>query len=187
MSWFELVACSQIPHRSAYLKSLSLIWGVEVKTIVEIGVYNGANAQLLRQFFPNAHLYLVDPWVLTQEYTNKGSPPSTESEDYARAYEHVMQIFGGDKQVTVLRMESLEAASHVPDGIDLVFIDGNHDYLDVKRDIQTWMPKVRKGGILSGHDYHPYFSGLRRAVDELLEDNKVVGTDDVWAHLKNSP
>ncbi|MES2199322.1 MAG: class I SAM-dependent methyltransferase [Chlamydiota bacterium] len=69
-----------------------------------------------------------------------------------------------------------------------MFIDGNHDYDFVKEDIKLWLPKVRAGGILAGHDYDPEgkeFSGVKRAVDELLGTDISMGKGRVWLHLKN--
>lgn len=37
--------------------------------------------------------------------------------------------------------------------LDYVYIDGNHDFQNVTNDIAEWSKKVRKGGIVSGHDY----------------------------------
>jgi len=55
--------------------------------------------------------------------------------------------------------------------LDFCFIDGDHRYEAVKEDIIAWTPKLRKGGILSGHDYdYPHFGGVTLAVDELLTD-----------------
>jgi hypothetical protein len=51
--------------------------------------------------------------------------------------------------------------------LDAVFVDGSHLYDDVKRDIEAWMPKVRKGGILFGHDLNDLPSRFVRS--ELLE------------------
>lgn len=56
--------------------------------------------------------------------------------------------------INLINMDSVEAAQFYPDGFfDLVFIDADHTYKGCKRDILAWMPKVRKGGILCGHDY----------------------------------
>ena len=60
-----------------------------------------------------------------------------------------------------------------PDGFfDFVFIDANHSYEAVREDVAAWAPKVRSGGIVSGHDYYPGKSykqcGVIQAVDEYV-------------------
>ena len=39
------------------------------------------------------------------------------------------------------------------ESIDFVYIDGNHGFKFITEDIYEWSKKVRKGGIISGHDY----------------------------------
>lgn len=188
MHWFELLCLAEVNHRSTYLKWITSAWGVEVKTIVEIGVYDGTNASCLRNLFPEAHLYLVDPWHLYEEYAVKGAPISLESQAYEDAYQAVCKRFKNDPKTTILRMNSVQAALTVPDGLDLVFIDGNHEYRYVKEDIQAWSTKVRPGGIISGHDYHvehtEKFNGVRKAVDEVFSDRVVIGQNNVWVYSK---
>jgi predicted O-methyltransferase YrrM len=67
--------------------------------------------------------------------------------------------------------------------LDFVFIDGSHEYEDVKEDIYHWYPKVKKGGIIAGHDYTTY-AGVKEAVDEFfnLEEIKVVKS--YWVFYK---
>ena len=51
--------------------------------------------------------------------------------------------------------------------VDLVFIDGDHTYDHVKADLQSWMPHIRDGGILCGHDYGwDKWDGVKQAFDE---------------------
>lgn len=48
---------------------------------------------------------------------------------------------------------SVSAASLIRDrSLDLVFIDGDHSYGAVQQDILAWMPKIKSGGIICGHD-----------------------------------
>jgi predicted O-methyltransferase YrrM len=80
------------------------------------------------------------------------------------------------------------AASALPiDGIRLLFVDGSHDYEEVKADIDAWLPRVIPGGVVVFDDYFatkPTWN-VRRAVDELLSSGQVqpslhqVGTH-VW-------
>lgn len=166
-----------------YLKFLAEQNQIEVRTIVEIGVWKGENAYVLRHLFPDAHFYLIDPWKLTKDYVEKGGPPSEVQEDYDYLYKVVKAVYKDDAQVSVIRKTSIEGAKDVPDEVDLVFIDGNHDYDAVKEDIATWRKKVRKGGILSGHDFQRDFPGVMRAVDESLKGKYIVGNGGVWATI----
>lgn len=54
----------------------------------------------------------------------------------------------------MIRALSHEVADLFADeSLDYVYIDGNHAYDYVKLDLETWYPKLKKGGILAGHDY----------------------------------
>ena len=50
-------------------------------------------------------------------------------------------------------------------GIDFLFVDGWHEYQDVKRDCQAWLPKLKPGGIVVLHD-SGWAPGVRRVIDE---------------------
>ncbi|MCB1081431.1 MAG: class I SAM-dependent methyltransferase [Chlamydiia bacterium] len=172
-------------HRGYYLKYICLIHEIEVKTLVEIGVFRGKNAAVLRELFPEAHLYLIDPWAPTPEYLGSGSAVSEDLAVYEKAHRRVLQLFENDPQVTLIQKTSSEAAPLLPDHLDLVFIDANHAYENVKRDILTYLPKVRSGGILSGHNYgRKRLPGVKKAVQELFEDHFLLGQDEVWCYFK---
>lgn len=169
--------------RAFYLKYLAEENQIEVRSIAEIGVWRGKNAFFLRHLFPDAHLYLIDPWALTAEYLEKGEPPLREQEAYEESFKIVTGIFKGDEKVSIIRKTSIEGAKDVPDELDLVFIDGAHDYDSVMQDIATWRKKTRKGGMLSGHDFQRNFPGVMRAVDESLKGKYIVGKGAVWATI----
>lgn len=77
--------------------------------------------------------------------------------------------------LTVIPLSSLEAARLYADGsLDFIFIDANHDYEAVRADIAAWLPKLRPGGHLGGHDYSEDWPGVVRAVDEAFGDGKLV-------------
>lgn len=64
-------------------------------------------------------------------------------------------------------MTTHQAAPLVPDGwADFIFIDAAHSYEAVRQDIGDWLPKVKHGAWFGGHDYHPAWPGVQRAVTE---------------------
>ena len=187
MDWKEAFKLSAINHRGPYLRFISWALNIDVKKIAEIGVNKGETSRLLRHLFPDAELYLIDPWAVTPDYIHSGSPISRKTKHYEKAYRAVEEQFRGDPSTTILRMSSREAISHAPDDFDLVFIDGNHEYTQVKEDILCWLPKVKTGGILAGHDYDPtipIFDGVKHAVDEIFGNQMMLGKDRVWIHKK---
>lgn len=76
----------------------------------------------------------------------------------------------------LIKESSLSASEAISDGsLDWAYIDADHRYKAVRNDLRVWFPKVRKGGVFSGHDYINYGSGKNafgviRAVDEFCEE-----------------
>lgn len=74
----------------------------------------------------------------------------------------------------ILKMNSVDAAKKFKDeSLYAVFIDGEHDYDNVKKDIDAWYSKVKPGGYFCGHDYHTEHPGVIKAVDEFITNNNL--------------
>ena len=87
-------------------------------------------------------------------------------------------------KIHILKMFSEEAAKHIDDNrLDFCFIDGNHLYEYVKKDIELYLPKVRKGGLLGGHDYGMEGTGVKKAVDECFSKDEFF-LDEDWTWWK---
>jgi len=91
--------------------------------------------------------------------------------------------------INPIRTTSIEASKLYEDNsLDFVFIDASHKYVDVKDDIKSWLPKVRKGGILAGDDI--IWGGVEKAVKELLPEYQTareffrVKHKMIWIHTK---
>lgn len=70
---------------------------------------------------------------------------------------------------TAIAGESVKVAEQFEgESLDFVFIDACHEYEAVKDDILVWLPKVKKNGILAGHDYYAPTPGVIQAVDEIF-------------------
>ena len=181
MEFFNL--SPKVNKRWDYLNYLCTANAVDVKSIVEIGTWDGENAVGLRKCFPDAYLYLVDPYQPFPSYLENGGPMSENPEAFKAAYKTVCKQFENDPKTTMIKHTSLEGASLVPNNIDLIFIDGDHSYEHVKQDILTWRPKVRPGGLLTGHDYSLLLPDLMKAVNEIFPNQFIVGRDMVWATM----
>jgi hypothetical protein len=82
---------------------------------------------------------------------------------------------------TVHWMKSVEAAKLYKDkSLDVVFIDANHSYESVRDDIEAWLPKVKMGGIIAGHDYTLNWPGVLQAVNEKFMD--IETHEQCWIH-----
>lgn len=74
-----------------------------------------------------------------------------------------------------IHKSSVEASKDFKDDeFDIIFIDAGHGYNDVREDIEAWLPKVRKGGILCGHDFRYSNPGVEVAVREVFSDVNLV-------------
>jgi len=134
----------------------------------EVGVWKGELSWRLLKALPHTILHLVDPY---QVYDDKYI--GTEQERIDRARELALAaVRPYEEQAIWIPMESSLAVETIEDGsLDFVFIDACHSYEFVRQDIRAWYPKVRAGGIVSGHDYNGRGDrrgvfGVKRAVDE---------------------
>lgn len=134
---------------------------------VEIGVARGDNAKNILETLPVQKLYLVDPYML---YLEDEILIMTYKDYFSTAKKKLLKFKG---KVKFILKYSLEAIDSIPDNLDFVYIDGNHNYEFVKKDIELYYPKVRRSGVIGGHDFTAKFNGLCRAVNEFINENKL--------------
>lgn len=145
---------------------------------IEIGVLGGGGTLGFLLRMPNLKLYSIDPWEhrAGEEY-EAGFAQEVLEANYEEARRRLVEM--GDRSV-LIRKRSDDALEDVPTEVDFVFIDGDHRYEQVKRDIENYRKKVRSGGIISGHDYGQA-GGVTQAVDEAFVGHTVhVGEDFTW-------
>jgi hypothetical protein len=165
----------------------------ERKVGVEIGVYKGALSYRLLASNPRLFLFMVDPWAPTHsaEYKATGDEIAefgqSDHDDTMRQAMEAVSPYQG--QFEVIRGTSEDAVKRFKDGmLDFVFIDGDHSYRGCSLDIALWWPKLKAGGLMSGHDFRTDKDyGVIKAVKEFAgrEKRKVrLGGNYTWFATK---
>lgn len=123
-----------------------------IKIGAEIGVFKGEFAEQILRTWRGEKLLLIDPWRHLPDYLDSWNLSDEEMEENFEQTRRRLVEFGN--RVDFMRMLSREAAPIVDDGsLDFIYIDANHSYAAVRRDLDVWYPKLRLGGLMSGHDY----------------------------------
>ncbi|ATL98051.1 hypothetical protein CK910_05750 [Aeromonas sp. CA23] len=149
--------------------------GLNLDKACEIGVHRGDFSDFMLRNIPLKSLYLVDKWS-SQEIVNnfspfdevpfyvtdnlngdlmssffEGSPYVQESIE--KHYKYTTERFANDPRVKIIRESSFDALSHfVPGELDLIYIDANHQYEFILRDLMTWSSKLSPDGLMVLND-----------------------------------
>jgi len=158
-------------------------------TGVEIGTFRGVNAHAILSFLPMETLYLVDPYLQYEEYSEAWIPNHTQSDfndDYDMAKKRLRKYKNKIRFIKMKADEAITISCLIPDGLDFVYVDGNHDYEYVKRDLELYYPKLRTGGVIGGDNFEVEFQGVPRAVLEFIDakDLRLYGSDKDWWVIK---
>ena len=148
--------------------------------IVEVGAWKGASTSYLAVEAQHKKLRIdvVDTWSGSQEH--KDMSDIRENSLFGTFIDNLRPVIN---LINPIRTDSVSASKmYADESLDAVFIDADHRYQSVKADILAWMPKVKKGGILAGHDYALVHNGVIRAVDELVEAPEIIR--DCWLKVK---
>ena len=174
------------------LMLLELIQKLGLKNIkmAEVGVWKGHTVRvMLRNGGANIKEYWgIDKWSYLgkdypgHDYDGDKMTRLSEEQWIKDVYlQSVCKLWFWFPQLRLIRASSVEAARLFPEGyFDLVFIDADHSYEMVKKDIETWVPLVRKGGIISGHDHIRKCPGVYKAVNEYFKGDYTIGPKTVW-------
>lgn len=137
-----------------------LIKELDCKIAVEIGVASGDYSEVIMQTNPTLEMYGVDPYESYEGYHDY-KLRSTFNKMEQSAHDKL------DKYTTYkfIKGYSVQVAKDFADkSIDFIYIDGNHSGEAVKEDIEAWIPKLKPGGIMAGHDFTGRWPSLKKAV-----------------------
>lgn len=154
----------------------------------EIGVQNGYFARQVLDQWEGKLLYLIDVWQQLPDYEDVANVPP--GEQVHRLLSAIRRVSPHWRRVRFLQELSENAARMIPDGsLDWVYIDANHEFTSVVKDLTTWAPKVREGGVVAGHDYLDgvlLIDGVktvfdvRRAVHRFFEGREIHTTEEAY-------
>jgi FkbM family methyltransferase len=156
---------------------------------VEIGVLRGEYSKIILERWHKGELFLVDAWRHIGNYVDLNG--RDDQYHYDCLVETCKSIKPWQDRAHIVRMDSVKAASMFPDEyFDFIYIDADHSYEGVVRDIAAWWPKIKKGGLFCGDDYIPEDGdiwltvgqeppvyagkfGVRKAVNEFISRNNL--------------
>ncbi|HEY5706012.1 MAG TPA: class I SAM-dependent methyltransferase [Terrimicrobiaceae bacterium] len=163
------------------------------RTIIEVGSWHGRSSRAIADNMPEGSiLYCVDHWLGAEtERDSYHRSAKLKDGDHAfirfseNLFDHIQK-----GRVIALRMSSRNAAEFLrKQGItaEMVFIDAGHTYQEVKEDIDLWLPLMREGGTICGHDYYHennMWPEVQQAVDERFgcRGMEYLENNSIWKH-----
>ena len=153
------------------------------RSMVEVGVQNGEYAKLILSQWSHCKRYVfVDPWHENASGNNDPYVDTANNDHQRRHFEAAVKNipdFALNK-TAILKHTSLQAAELLANNsVDIVYIDARHDYHSVLKDMSAWYPKVKKEGMLAGHDYlltysHNTIFTVKPAVDKFAREHNLI-------------
>jgi len=161
-------------HARSLCRVLNEKLGDKIEVGAEVGVWKGELSRDLLRSFPGLFLHMIDLWETTED--------NISMHDKDRA-EGIMQdaMDAANKNTeddswrrNLVKGLSTDVALVYPNLVfDFIFVDADHFYENVRKDINAWWPKIQEGGVMAGHDYNGMGDkrkgwGVKRAVDEFF-------------------
>lgn len=149
----------------------------------ELGVWKGEFSKEILEIVKPKELHLIDPWKYEYDKTYEkacygGKIGSQVLMD--QIFNQVTKQFQNEitnNQVFIHRNSLINIGNNIADNyFDWVYIDGNHLYEFVKKDLEFFYKKVKKGGFITGDDYRRggwFKGGVRKAVKEILKERNM--------------
>lgn len=140
----------------------NMIRDVATGIYVEVGTFHGGSAYAASQNAEVVHTIDIYRWQ-----------------------PHIWEEFKCDN-VRFFQGTSVDFAKVFNQEIDVLFIDGSHEFDSVNLDIKSLEPKVKVGGYILFHDYIPGFTGVCPAVDKYLDEKKpelISGVKREYCHI----
>lgn len=136
-------------HENRHALVKSIIEKIENGFFVEIGTHLGDFADFILQNSSNSTLYCIDPYISYDDYDDAINN-TTGDNYYNSTYDKLKSKYG--ERVIFIRKLSTEAINDIPNEIDFLYVDGNHRYTYVLKDLELFYQKVKQNCYIVGDD-----------------------------------
>lgn len=143
--------------------------------MLEIGSYMGESTAMFASSMIFSEIHCIDPFTGEEEFND------SHSYDWKKVYEEFKLNTRFYNNIKLHIDFSYNIHSKFEDGFfDFIYIDANHKYDKVKKDIKLYLPKLASKGIIGGHDYHEVWPDVVNAVDDTLGKPTQFYWDSSW-------
>ena len=146
--------------------------------MIEIGSYMGESTMMFATSNMFNKIHAIEPFKGEEEFNDLfGYDWETVKKEFLLN----TRYWDNRDIITLWEDYSYDIADEFKDGsVDFIYVDGSHEYEDVKRDIELYLPKIKQGGFIAGHDYMDYFEGCKKAVQETVGEPDEIFRDYSW-------
>jgi hypothetical protein len=159
---------------------LKLLKSLPKETVgAELGVWRGDFSSRILEVASPRELHLIDPWRFQSKFPERryGGKMVNGQEEMDTIYRSVKKRFQTNRNVRIHRNFSATALKEFDDHyFDWIYIDANHFYDYILKDLEMSFEKVKTNGLITGDDYtwgrkkgYP----VRRAVQDFTEERKI--------------
>jgi hypothetical protein len=164
--WYERICLNK--ENCSWFDTYGFIPGVveniRFESLIEVGVAYGYHSEYLLDRYPQLKYFGIDPYIPAYDPADRFGEDVMklfyDAKDEKEAFDALFLgvSYGMSSNYkgrgTLIRMSSNKASQIFRDkSVDVVYIDGNHQYQDVLSDLEIWAPKVSEGGLLLGDDF----------------------------------
>ena len=140
-------------------------------TMAEIGTSAGESGVMFAASGIFSKIYHIDAWCA--EYSNEAGK---------KICEYNLKPY---PQSEMIHRDMFELELGWKEEVDIIYLDADHTYPEVKKGLEAWDKHLKVGGIWAGHDYTSVWPGVIQAVDEFFPDSEIRKfADSSWMVVK---
>lgn len=142
--------------------------------MVEIGSYLGESTLVFADHFKE--VITIDPFLDNYDPNDE----ACKHVSLSVVHEQFLLNIEGKNNIKHIQKTSDDAIDKLKNqSFNFIYIDGLHTYDQIKKDIKNYLPQIKKGGFIAGHDYHPNHQGVVDGINEMLEIDRIF-SDTSW-------